>query len=88
MVRAETAEMIAGSRLVTAQALFEGRADLNGYPFQLLGVVSQRGTGMENVSAVLAGAEMLLPYGWELVNVSEFTSSEHACAVMRRRVSG
>jgi hypothetical protein len=39
---------------------------------------------MENMSAVLAGAEMLLPYGWELVNVAEFTGSAHACAVMRR----
>jgi hypothetical protein len=77
--------MIARNRLVTAQALFEGRADLATYPFRLLGVVSQRGTGMENLSAVLAGAEMLLPYGWELVNVAEFTASHHACAVMRRR---
>jgi hypothetical protein len=76
--------MIAASRFVTAHALFEGRADLNGYPFQLLGVVSQRGTGIENLSAALAGAEMLMPYGWELVNVSEFTGSNHACAVMRR----
>jgi hypothetical protein len=84
MARAETAEMIARTRFVTANALFEGRADLNGYPFRILGVVSQRGSGLENLSAVLAGAEMLIPYGWELVNVSEFTASNHACAVMRR----
>ncbi len=77
--------MIARSRLVTAQALFEGQADLNGYPFQVLGVVSQRGAGMDNLSAVLAAAEILLPYGWDLVSVSEFTTSNHACAVMRRR---
>lgn len=76
--------MIARARFVTAHALFEGRADLNGYPFQLLGVVSQRGSGTENLSAALAGAEMLLPYGWELINVSEFTASNHACAVLRR----
>lgn len=81
----ETVDMIVRSRLVTAQALFEGRADLNGYPFHHLGVVSERGTGMENLSAVLAAAEMLLPYGWEMVSVAEFTSSNHACAVMRRR---
>jgi len=84
MAKPETAEMIAHSRIVTAHALFEGRADLNGYPFQLLGVVSQRGTGIDDLSAVLAGAEMLVPYGWELVNVSEFTASRLACAVMRR----
>ena len=77
--------MIAHSRLVTAHALFEGQADLNGYPFQILGVVSQRGSGIENLSAALAGAEMLMPYGWELVNVSDFTGSNYACAVMRRR---
>jgi hypothetical protein len=85
MGKPETAEMIARSRFVTAHALFEGRADLNGYPFQILGVVALRGTGIENLSAALAGAEMLLPYGWELVNVSEFTNSHYACAVMRRR---
>jgi hypothetical protein len=79
--------MIARSRFVTAQALFEGLADLTGYPFQLLGVVSQRSAGMDNFSAVLAAAEMLLPYGWDLVNVSEFTTSNHACAVMRRRLA-
>jgi hypothetical protein len=77
--------MIARSRFVTAHALFEGQADLNGYPFQILGVVSQRGAGMENLSAVLAAADMLMPYGWDLVSVSEFTNSNHACAVMRRR---
>jgi hypothetical protein len=76
--------MIARARFVTAHALFEGRADLNGYPFRILGVVAQRGTGTENLSAALAGAEMLLQYGWELVNVSEFTGSNHACAVLRR----
>ena len=76
--------MIARSRLVTAHALFEGRADLNGYPFQILGVVSQQGTGMDNLSAALAGAEMLLPYGWQLVSVSEFATTGNACAVMRR----
>jgi hypothetical protein len=86
MARPETAEMIARSRTVTAHALFEGRADLNGYPFRLLGVVSQRGAGLDNLSAVLAGAEMLLPYGWELVNVAEFAGS-NACAVMRRSTS-
>jgi hypothetical protein len=84
MAKPETAEMIARSRIVTAHALFEGRADLNGYPFQLLGVVSQRGTGIDDLSAALAAAEMLMPYGWELVNVSEITASRHTCAVMRR----
>jgi hypothetical protein len=86
MVAVETADMIARSRMITAQALFEGRADLNGYPFQLLGVYSVRAQGMENVSVVLAAAEMLMQYGWDLVNISKFTAeTPSACAVMRRR---
>jgi hypothetical protein len=87
MAYLETAEMIARSRTVTAGALFEGRADLNGYPFQLLGVIQDGQLGMNHVSLVLAAAEMLLPYGWQLVNVSEFSSGGHACAVMQRRQS-
>jgi hypothetical protein len=87
MVKPETAEMIARSRTVTAGALFEGRADLNGYPYQLLGVVQEGKPGMDHVSLVLAAAEMLLPYGWQLVNVSEFSQNGHACAVMQRRAA-
>ena len=63
---------------------FTWPADLNGYPYQLLGVVAQRGAGMETVGTALAAAELLLPYGWELVNVAEFTGSHNACAIMRR----
>jgi hypothetical protein len=33
--------------------------------------VSQRGAGMDSLSAALAAAEMLLPYGWDLANVSD-----------------
>lgn len=85
MVALETAEMIARSRMISAQALFEGRADLNGYPFRLLGVYSLRAQGLDNVSMVLGAAEMLMQYGWELVNVSKFTSdTSSACAIMRR----
>ena len=73
--------------MVTAHALFEGRADLNGYPFQLLGVVSSRNRHGD-VGAVMAAAESLLPYGRELVNVSEFTGSGNTCAVTRRRAAG
>ncbi len=77
--------MIARSRMISAQALFEGRADLNGYPFRLLGVYSLRAQGLDNLSAVLAAAEMLMQYGWELVNIAKFTSeTSSACAVLRR----
>ena len=34
--------MIARTRLVAAHGLFAGQADLNGYPFQVLGVYSQK----------------------------------------------
>jgi hypothetical protein len=84
MVALETAEMVARSRMISAQALFEGRADLNGYPFRLLGVYSMRAPGLDNVSMVLAAAETLMQYGWELVNISKFTEMSSACAIMRR----
>jgi len=87
MVALETAEMVARSRMISAQALFEGRADLNGYPFRLLGVYSVRAMALDNVSLVLAAAEMLMQYGWELVNISKFTGdTPSACAIMRRPV--
>jgi len=85
MANVETADMIGRSRTVTAHALLEGRADLSAYPFQLLTVISQRGVGVERVGFVVAAAEMLMQYGWDLVNVGEFAGSNVACAFMRRR---
>ncbi|MFC7546914.1 transcriptional regulator [Plantactinospora sp. GCM10030261] len=85
MVAMETADMVARRRFVSAQAIFERRADLSGYPFRLLSVISERGLGMDQVSAVMAAAEMLMPHGWDLVNITESASSNRACAVMRRQ---
>lgn len=39
---------------------------------------------MDELGAVVAAAEMLLAYGWDVVNVAEFTNSNHAYALMRR----
>jgi hypothetical protein len=86
MLHVETADMIARTRRVSARALFEGRADLNGYPFQLLAITAQTGNPWDDLTAVLAGAEFLMPYGWELVSVSHPTHAAHSAAAVVRRV--
>jgi predicted ATPase len=85
MANVETAEMIARTRTVKAENLLEGRADLTNYPFQLLTVVNLRGMGSERVAYAMSAAEFLMQYGWELVNVSNFTESNVVCAIVRRR---
>ncbi len=80
----ETADQIAASRRVSAEAVLEGRADLSRYPFQLLTVQTVRGTGVERVAYAASAAEFLMRYGWELVNIGNFTGSNVVCAVMRR----
>jgi hypothetical protein len=86
MLHVETAEMIARTRRVSARARFEGSADLNGYPFQLLAVTATTGNAWDDITTVLAGAEFLMPYGWELVTVSHPTHSSHSAAAVMRRI--
>jgi predicted ATPase len=86
MANLETADMIAKTRRVSAEALLEGRADLSQYPFQLLTVTTLRGMGVERVAYAASAAEFLMQYGWELVSLGNFTESNVVCAVMRRRL--
>jgi predicted ATPase len=85
MPNLETADQIAKTRRVSAEALMEGRADLSQYPFQLLTIQTLRGTGVERVAYAASAAEFLMQYGWDLVNIGGFTESNVVCAVMRRR---
>ncbi|WBB69353.1 transcriptional regulator [Micromonospora sp. WMMD812] len=85
MAAAETPEQIARTRTVSAEAVLGNRADLRGYPYRLLSVVSQRGMGGDQVTTAVAAAEVLEAYGWELVTVSEFASSRMVYAILRRR---
>jgi hypothetical protein len=86
MIKVETAEMIARTRRVSAQALFEQRADLNGYPFRLLAVVSQTGVVWDDTAMVMAAAEYLMQYGWDLVNIARMTDANGSATAFMRRV--
>jgi len=86
MAKVETAETIAQTRRVSAQALFEQRADLNGYPFRLLAVVSHTGVVWEDMAMVMAAAEYLMQYGWELVNIGRMTDQSGSATAFLRRV--
>lgn len=86
MLHVETADVIARTRRVSARALFEGRADLNGYPFQLLAVVEHYGNPFDNLTSVFAGAEFLMAYGWELVSIYNPAHAANSAAAVMRRV--
>lgn len=81
----ETVEMITGVRTVTAAAILENRADLRGYPYQYLAVGSQGWNGVRRMADALAAAEVLSRFGWDLVNMAEFSESKTVFAFLRRR---
>ncbi|MGC4851425.1 transcriptional regulator [Micromonospora sp. DT15] len=85
MTTAETPEHITRTRMVTAQAVLQGEADLRAYPYRLLAVVSHHGIGGTKVSEAVAAAEVLGQFGWDLVNISEFASNKVVYAFLRRR---
>ena len=78
--------MIAQTRRVSAQALFEQRADLSGYPFRLLAVVSGTNSTWDDMAMVMAAAEDLMQYGWELVNIARMTDPSASATAFLRRV--
>jgi hypothetical protein len=82
MTNVESADMLARSRLVTAQAVLEGRADMRAYPFRYLAVHGHVHVGGDRVSALLAAVEVVEKWGWELVTFLEYDKSVYA--FMRR----
>ncbi|SBT40720.1 transcriptional regulator [Micromonospora auratinigra] len=80
----ENPDQVIRTRTITAQTVLAGRADLRVYPYRLLSILVQ-GAGADRVSQAVAAAEMLEAVGWELITVSEFTSSHLTYAFMRRR---
>jgi len=50
--------------------------------------VSEHWPAEERVGYVVAAAELLMQYGWDLVNVAECGGSNVACAFMRPRPPG
>lgn len=84
MAQVETAALIAERRMVTAAAVVEGRADLSSYPFKHLNVHCYNKFRGDGVRLVTTAVEVLAQYGWELVNLSEFTGNQ-LYAFLRRR---
>lgn len=81
----ETPQTIAQRRMVTAEAVLTGTADLRGYPYRYLAIMSHRGVGPERVTQALMAADALAQFGWELLNVAEFGHSKLVHAFLRRR---
>jgi hypothetical protein len=87
MANVETADQIFRTRMVSASALLEGRADLSRYPFRLLAIHSPRGsTGNERMSFLLTAAEHLMSFGWDAVNITDTGQGGAPIAVMQRRL--
>jgi hypothetical protein len=85
MSNRETAEVMARTRIVSAEAVLNHTADLRGYPHRHLAILSHRGVGPERVTYALMAADALDRFGWELLNVAEFGSSKLVHAFLRRR---
>lgn len=81
---AHPSEEMIRHRSVTAAAVLEGRVDLRSYPHRHLAVLCQ-GTGRDRIALAMAVADQLDRLGWDLVNVSDLTSSHNTYAFLRRR---
>ncbi|GAA3769736.1 hypothetical protein GCM10022225_65680 [Plantactinospora mayteni] len=85
MFNRETPESIAQTRTVSAKAILTNTADLRQYPYRHLAIASPHGFGLTSVTDALMAAEALAPYGWDLLNVTEFGASQVVYAFLRRR---
>ncbi|HEX5542970.1 MAG TPA: transcriptional regulator [Micromonospora sp.] len=81
---AHTPDAIARYRTVTAAAVLEGRVDLRSYPYRHLAVLCQ-GVGGDRIAQAMAAADLLDRFGWDLVTISELTTSNSVYAFLRRR---
>jgi hypothetical protein len=85
MANRDTPEMVAATRLVRASSILNRHIDLRGYPWRHLAVQAFEGSGTQPVSTVMTVADLLEPLGWQLVSVSDLTSSHVTYAFFRRR---
>lgn len=85
MSKRDTPEMVAATRVVHASAILGRTIDLRGYPYRHLAVQTYGGFGVQPVTTALTVADLLEPLGWQLVNVSDLSSSHLTYAFFRRR---
>lgn len=74
--RNEILEQIALSRTVNADAVIERMVDLRAYPHHYLMIHSDFLAHGMGVRKILTAAELLRPYGWELLTVTEMYASQ------------
>ncbi|KKK05067.1 hypothetical protein [Micromonospora sp. HK10] len=77
-------ERLARERMVSADAVRDGRIDLRVYPYRHLVVTARRGWGHSGFQPLLEAVEHLSNYGWELVNISSIGDGHELYAVIRR----
>ncbi|HEY0696294.1 MAG TPA: hypothetical protein VGD43_00610 [Micromonospora sp.] len=83
MSRHVTPERLAQARVVSADSILHNLVDLRGYPHRHLAVTCPPEFGGGRISKLLAAVEYLGHFGWELVNVTEVSSTVYA--FLRRR---
>jgi len=83
-MRQETPQHIAQLRQVTAELVLAGRFDVAQYPHRHVAVVATRGVWYGRLATALAAVDLLVPAGFELVNLIEFKPGNAVCAVLRR----
>jgi hypothetical protein len=78
----DAVERMIRNRVVTADAVLQGQADLRSYPFRLLLIEGN------HPSVVISAAEHLSNYGWDLINMYGYGSHGSIIhAVMKRDLS-
>jgi hypothetical protein len=79
-----TAQQLAQTRIVGAEAVLRNEVDFRGYPHRHLAVVARPRLGNSNTTQLLAAVEHLCRYGWELVNVTTGPGGTLFYAFLRR----
>ncbi|MFI7430910.1 hypothetical protein ACIBPB_28340 [Micromonospora sp. NPDC049836] len=77
-------ERLARERVVSAEAVLDGRLDLRVYPYRHLVVTARRGWGHSGFQPLLEAVEHLCNYGWELVNITTIGDGHQLYAAIRR----
>jgi len=62
--------------VLTTENVLGGKVDLRAYPYRHLAVYCYNKFRGDGVRQVLAAADLLSNYGWELINISEFTGNQ------------
>ncbi|WBB78406.1 hypothetical protein O7606_19555 [Micromonospora sp. WMMD882] len=79
-----TAQQLAQTRLVPADAVLRQEVDFRSYPYRHVAVVARAKFGKSNATQLLEAVEYLGQYGWTLVNVTTGPGGHLFYALLRR----